>query len=352
MAKEPTQQLVGPQSGMYGDVAGSEQSRPMLPAGDTAMRMQTRIVTAQKVALPRSEVGVRQQMISDAAAAGDKYFYSIPFKGKSGGTMVEGPSVKLTSDAARRWGNCEVDCEFVGETHTHFIFEGIFTDFETGYVLRRPYRQRKAQDVGIADSERALDQIFQIGASKATRNVVHRALPELVDSAFEAARAGLVKKIGAKPDEWRKKMRGFIDQQGVPINRIERLYGKALDKFTNQDLAKLASQCSAVQDNMIDADLCWPPGEESAAEAAKTVEDKTAEKKPAGKKPGPKTKKKTKESAKETETEPSSEQAEDEGAATTSEEETTSTEDESPSRDAEDEAEQAEDEDDTDLKFD
>lgn len=263
MAKEPAN-LVAPRGSVYQDVEPMGQPRAIIPVGDVAMRMQSKIVTAQKVALPRNEPAVRQRLISMAAAAGEKYFYSIPYGGKGGGTMVMGPSVKLTSDAARVWGNCEVNCEYVAETESHFVFDGVFIDYETGYVLRRPYLQRKDQDVGIKDRSRALDQVFQIAASKATRNVIYRAIPEIVDAAYEAAQQGLVEKVGKNPDAYRERITTFLADEGVPLARVERLYGKPLDKMSNNDLAKLSSQCVAVKDNMIQADECWPAEEGEA----------------------------------------------------------------------------------------
>lgn len=260
MAKEPT--LATPRDTIYSDAGLPAQPRPQLPAvADQMYRMQSRIVTAQNVAKPRNEVLIRNKLLANAAAAGEKYFYTLPFKtndGKGGRTYVMGPSIKLCADAARLYGNCEVDCQFVQETDSHFVFNGTFIDYETGYVLHRPFLQRKSQDVGMKDYDRSLDQVFQIAASKATRNVIHRALPELIDAAYEMAKKSLVDRVGKALPENREKVQGFLAEQGIPEARITRIYGKPIERMDAVDLTKLMTQCSSVADGIIDADECWP----------------------------------------------------------------------------------------------
>lgn len=269
MAKDTTPALATP----YDPVPEEGQPRPQLPAvAESMTRMQTAVVTAQNVHKPRNEVQIRNKLVAYAAAAGEKYFYTLPFKTQDGKTNVMGPSIKLCSDVARLWGNCEVDCKFVQETPTHFVFEGIFIDWETGYVLHRPFLQRKEQNVGMKDAGRALDMIFQIAASKATRNVIHRALPDFVDTAYETAVQGLANKVGKDADGYRERIKTFLAKVEIPLKRIERIYGKPLAKMDNHDLAKLAAQCTAVNDNMIDAEEQWPRPEAGDETEPKKVE--------------------------------------------------------------------------------
>ena len=266
---------------LYDPTPDAGQDRPNLPVAEQMFRSQGRVITAQNVQKPRSEPAVLQKLKSSAASAGEKYFYMLPFKGSDGRTNVMGPSVKLCSDAARMWGNCEVDCRFAEETPTHFIFDATFIDHETGYVLHRPFLQRKDQNVGQKDKSRGLDQIFQIAASKATRNVIHRALPELVDQAYEVAVKSLADTVGKNAAMYRERISSFLEEHEIPLARIQRIYGKTLDKMDNHDLAKLAAQCSSVNDNMITADECWPPEDGASAPEPKKVEkkaDDTAEK--------------------------------------------------------------------------
>lgn len=272
MAKSTTPALAEPQGTIYDDPRELAQQRPPLQVAEQSFKSVGRVITAQNIAKPRSEPAVLQRLKASAAAAGDRYFYMLPFKSSDGKTNVMGPSIKLCSDAARMWGNCEVDCQFVEETPTHFVFNGTFIDHETGYVLHRPYLQRKDQNVGMKDKGRALDQIFQIAASKATRNVIHRAIPEVVEAAYQVAVQSLADKVGKKADEYREKIASFLAEREIPIERIQRIYGKTLPKMDNHDLARLAAQCTSVVDNMISADECWPPQADEIDDAPKTVE--------------------------------------------------------------------------------
>src|SRR6202011_2222346 len=82
-----------------------------------------------------------------------------------------------------------------------------FTDFESGYALTRPFQQDKgASKLGGDDQARKLDIAFQIGVSKAIRNVVTNALQTFADYAFDAAKNSLVEKIGSDIIKWRERV--------------------------------------------------------------------------------------------------------------------------------------------------
>lgn len=142
---------------------------------------------------PRDENTVMSRAEHEARMLGDAAYYAWG-KGKD---AVQGVSVKLAMVLARCWGNCEVDAQLVGETPDAWIYEATFFDKETGFTYRRPFRQSKEWTVyGKFDNERKDDMRFQIGASKAVRNVILNALPEwYVSRAIDAAMGGVREKI-------------------------------------------------------------------------------------------------------------------------------------------------------------
>lgn len=214
------------------------------------------------VAVPvyRDEARVLRRIRALAAAAGEAWFYRFPVKSrKSGRTdFVEGPSIKLANDIARIYGNCEVDIR-VQDLGAHWLFLARFIDLETGFAMTRPFQQRKSGGSMGDDQERRLDQSFQIGTSKAIRNVITNALQTYADFGMQEARGALVGKIGANLEGYRKSTVARIEQRGVEVARVEAVIGRAARDWLATDVAKVISMMTAVADGMAAVDETFPP---------------------------------------------------------------------------------------------
>lgn len=262
--------------------SGNNPPPALMPVGAVAQTGGTEFITAQQVAQSRAKrmAAIRQECIALAKMNGDRYYYSIPYKDRRKGTTtyVEGPSIKLANDLARVWGNCLLRSrvEDIGDA---FVFYGQFVDLETGFTLERPFRQRKQQDTGMRDNERQMDQVFQIGVSKAQRNAVVNALSEMADEMVREAKASLVGRITDNYDAASKYYAKRIQELGISLDRVERVYGRAWDKLLVRDLAKLHTELNAVEDRMALPEDLWPEADEEAenlanANAKQKVEEK------------------------------------------------------------------------------
>jgi hypothetical protein len=169
------------------------QHLPPLPGGQVATRVQGSYVTAVAVQKPRTLPTVQRRLEEEATLAGESFYYGWA----AGGERIEGPSVKLAMAAVRCWGNCSVELRPVQETHDAWVFTAAFVDYETGFTLERQFRQAKSWKVhGRHDEARKEDIRFQIGQSKAIRNVVLNALPiGLIDRALDIAKDGARAKL-------------------------------------------------------------------------------------------------------------------------------------------------------------
>lgn len=235
------------------EVIASPSVMPMASPGD-------RVFGAQQVAVYRDEARILQKLAALGAAAGDDWFYRFPVKSKNGQkSFIEGPSIKLANDVARIYGNCEVDTRVIDLGPSWLIYAR-FTDFESGYALTRPFQQDKnASRMGGDDQARKLDIAFQIGVSKAIRNVVSNALQTFADYAFDAARNSLVEKIGKDVQKWRKEMVIRLTDRGVDPQRVEFVLGRASADWTAPDIAKIIAMMKAVADGMATIDETFPP---------------------------------------------------------------------------------------------
>jgi hypothetical protein len=250
-------------------------SQPNQPSGHALVRptsgIAERIVGAQHVAVQRDEAKIFVKLTALAAAASDAWYYRFPVKTQSGGTdWIEGASIKLANDLARIYGNNSTEVREV-DVGDAWVFYSRFTDIETGFSMERAYRQRKSQtSMKTKDRDRQIDIAYQIGQSKAIRNVIVNSLQTFADFAFEAARDSLVQKIGKDVDGWRTRTLEGINRIPMELRRVERVVGRAAKDWLAPDVARVIAMMKSIADGMATADEMFPPDQEvqSAQEVA------------------------------------------------------------------------------------
>lgn len=207
--------------------------------------------TAVQVIKSRDLNKIEAMCINEAARAGDSFYYSW----SQGGSIIEGLTVGAALMMVRNWGNCAVDTR-VQETPNGYVFYGAFIDLETGFNLVRPFKMSKQspknkQGKEIYSGERGKDIIFQIGASKAIRNVVTNAVPKwLSEKVLETAKknvVGQVEKMGkvAALDKITKKAEAL----SIPFDRIEANYGKK-DSWDTGKIVAVMGAIRSVEDGI------------------------------------------------------------------------------------------------------
>jgi hypothetical protein len=252
------QQPESPPLESYEESGGGSSGTALVVASNTNIEVRDGIITAQRVAMPRSLAHIMTNLKTMAAAAGTDWYYRWKVKKKGGSEeWVEGPSVKCATAVARMYGNCQVNCR-VTETPTHWQFMARFVDYETGFSLERPYQQRKSQSTGRMEADRALDLAFQIGTSKATRNVICNALETFTDFAFEQAKASLVEAIGKNLVGSRTKLLSQFSELGIDVKRVERVYGKTSEQWLAPDIAKMVAEVRSIIDGMGSKEEFYP----------------------------------------------------------------------------------------------
>lgn len=168
---------------------------PLAPPLAPVQKVSTGYATAIAVQKPRSLAEVSRRLNEEATLAGEAFYYGWG----AGKDRIEGASIKLANAAVRCYGNCAIEMAPLQETHDAWIFTAMFIDLETGFTLPRQFRQSKKWVVyGKHDEARKEDIRFQIGQSKAIRNLVLNAMPiGLIDQAMEVAMSGARKKLEA-----------------------------------------------------------------------------------------------------------------------------------------------------------
>jgi len=188
------------------ELHGTESAGDLIMAGETMQQIKTAYATAVQVQKPRILKDVLRRCVEEAELAGDEFYYRWPISSKdrkTGGVtkgFVEGPSINLALAAVRNFGNMVVQQLPVQETSNSYIFTAALVDLETGFTLERQFRMSKDFPVyGKMDRFRKDDIKFQVGQSKAIRNVVLNGIPSgLISKMIGAAKGSIKKQIEAK----------------------------------------------------------------------------------------------------------------------------------------------------------
>ena len=219
-----------------------------------------RVIGAQKMAVPRNETEILQKLKVLAAAAGEAWYYRWPVKNKKTGKTdwVEGGTIGLANDLTRTFGNCEVETN-VHDLGDSWLIYARFTDYESGYSLTRPFQQRKNQKTMGDDADRQRDIAFQIGTSKAIRNVVLNALGTFADFGFKEARKSLVKKIGEDLLTWRIKTTTRLAELDIDVKRVEAVLGRVAADWLAPDIAQVVAVMRSINDGFSTINESYPP---------------------------------------------------------------------------------------------
>lgn len=242
----------------------------LVASGRTVQQVRTQYSTAVSVQRPRNMVEVKKRLLQEAALMGDAAYYAWG----TGKNRVEGISIDLACAAARCWGNCATDMLPVQDLEDSWIFTATFIDLETGYTRTRQFRQSKEWGVaGRFDDERKADIRFQLGQSKAERNVILKALPNwLLNQALEAAKEGVRKEL----DDLEKKhgRQALVDRLiaalvkcGVKEEAILRKCGVVERKgISKDDLVTLRGDYNQITAGTERAEVLFPPAPPEASE--------------------------------------------------------------------------------------
>lgn len=257
-ARDPGGQYAGAQPDMPEGMvlAGPSQS------GELMVGNVGGVITAQKIAVPRDEGKIREIIKGLAARNGHRYIYRIPFKNNRTGEtqIVQGPTIKLANTIARYYGNALVQVRSY-DSGSHWVFVARMTDLESGSSMERAFQQRKGQNTGMKDRARAEDIIFQIGQSKAIRNVVVNFLQDLVDFALDECENEVYNRAKANPEKAMEFIRGACAELGVELRLVERMRGRKLDRMKPGDLAQTYMELTAIRDGVISWQDLYAPGE-------------------------------------------------------------------------------------------
>lgn len=244
--------------------------------GNMMMQSFNSIITAQRVAVARDLVRVQNNLRILAGINADMYVYSWPVNNSKSGTQetISGPTIKLANDLLREFGNAIVDVA-VEDKPEHWVFHARFTDLETGTSMVRLFQQRKNQTAGKKmDADRQMDIAFQIGQSKAIRNVIVNALQSFATFMQEEAERNVLKTIGENSEKALEFISKQMERTGVEWVQIEARIGRRYRDWTAKDFARVYLEFKGVAEGLVDVNDLFSDLDVARARANKADEDK------------------------------------------------------------------------------
>lgn len=235
------------------------------------------VISAQRVAVRRDEANVMSKVQILGKVNGDSYYYGwfVNDKKLKKKVWIEGPTIKMAMDLARVYGNNQIDVRVI-ENAESWIFYARFVDIETGYSITRAFQQRKSQrSQDTDDIARQQDMAFQIGQSKAIRNVIIAALGTFADVAMAAAKESIIKRFEKNIDGAREAIRVLLTEMAIDHKRVEENCGLSTKDWTPAVAAKVWEQIQAIKNGVASLDEVFPSKDQKHIEnkPAQTLDD-------------------------------------------------------------------------------
>ncbi|MER8619210.1 hypothetical protein NKG99_20625 [Mesorhizobium sp. M1409] len=216
---------------------------------------------AIKVEVARSLTSTRAAISEAAGLLGERGFYRWPVKNRRKGTTdwVEGVSIKGAMALVKAYKNCRVACPVVVDLGSHWRFHAVFIDYENGIEVERSFLQRKSAAKMGDDAERQLDMSYQIGISKAERNVVANFLEIEAEILLEECRHSIIDRVGDRLEYYRSTIVERAAKRGIELARIEAGAGRSAKDWLAPDMVRIMGMMAAVGDGMATLDETFPP---------------------------------------------------------------------------------------------
>lgn len=235
LAKSPTTQAIS--SGM-----ASEQSQAVA-------KIQAALTIA--AARPRDELGAIAKIVKSCQRK--KVAEAAQYAYKRGGTLIEGPSIKLAQVVATYWGNIRFGFREIGGDKDYTEVEAFAWDLETNTEATRLFKVYHRRYTGDQKLEGQRDR-YENMASQAQRRVracIEQVVPDDVfETAVEACNETLRR---ADPRSLQEKVESMVvafDKIGVSKEQLEGFLGHALTAVVEAQVITLGKIYKSIVDGV------------------------------------------------------------------------------------------------------
>lgn len=180
----------------------------------------------------------------------EQAFYVFPKGGKS----VEGGTIRLAEELARKWTNCKVGIEILSQNDERTEARAYAIDLETNYIVDQsftvPHKRTTKQGVKRLTDERDIRELVQNIGSRILRGCIFRVIPgDVKDAAEEQCRKTLESSDIPIKEQIRKMVVAF-DEIGVKVEHLEKRLGHNLDATIAAEIVTLKGIYKSLKDGM------------------------------------------------------------------------------------------------------
>lgn len=284
------------QNNAVGFMAGP--SAAMVAAAESA-KAQIQCAYMMALQCPRSYFAAEQAVVK--ACENPLFAEKVEYKLPRAGTTITGPTIRLAELIRREWRNIYTTERVMHDDDRQMIIQVTAMDLETNSIetaevivpktVERKFAKKgqevlnerenslgeKLYIVKATDSE--VDMTRKALISKALRNAIFRLVPaELVQIALATARQTIARADAADPKDATRRLIVCFEEQGVPIDKIEKYIGHTLEKATAADVKKLRGLYKQMLNGADWDELTNPEPQNAAIDELNANAEVTAEK--------------------------------------------------------------------------
>lgn len=209
----------------------------------------------------------------------DQALYAYP----RGGSLVEGPSIRLAEVLARYWGNCRVGITIQSQTPEKTEARAYAYDMQSNYMVDQdftvPHKRTTKKGTKILTDERDIRELVANIGSRYLRGCILRLVPgDVLDDAIAQCKTTMTTSEIPMADRV-KKMVTLFNEQGVSVEQLEKRLGHNLDAIIPQELVTLQGIYKSLKDGMAKREDFFDFGVKDDAGAKESVSELLGNKK-------------------------------------------------------------------------
>lgn len=229
--------------------------------------MAKRFPRDEETALLKMKKAVQRKKLAENA------LYAYP----RGGTMVEGPSIRLAETIARHWGNLEFGIEEVEQKDGYSVAQAYAWDLETNTRQVKTFkvkleRHSKRGVTKLVDPRDIYEHVANYGARRVRACILGVIPQDIVDDVVEASQKALASSDVPIADRIKALLEAF-DQIGVSKEKIEERLGHELKAVVPRQILDLRKIYTSVKDGMSKREDWFDFPKNVASEASKNLND-------------------------------------------------------------------------------
>jgi regulator of replication initiation timing len=171
-----------------------------------------------------------------------------------GGTLVEGPSIRMAEVLARCWGNCRVGITIQYQDADKTEARAYAYDLQTNYMIDQdftvPHKRTTRKGVQRLTDERDIRELVSNIGSRHLRGCILRLIPsDIVDDAEQQVKQTLISTDVPIGEQIKKMIKAF-NELGVKVEHLEKRLGHNMDATIPQEIVTLKSIWKSIKDGM------------------------------------------------------------------------------------------------------